>query len=83
MFAPNGQRLEPHFDKEFLPPPPENADRSAAMTIVLQIAGMTFPEAGTYTMRTSMDGHELKALRLEMVEVPTAAADATTQVAVG
>jgi hypothetical protein len=76
MIGPDGGKLEPYIETEFVPPPPENPELTAAGTMVMQIAGMTFPAAGIYTFLISLDGKELKKIGIilkQLEQAPVAA----------
>jgi hypothetical protein len=68
MVGPDGAAIEPRIEAEYMAPPPVNPDLKAAFTIVFQIVGMTFPTQGIYTFQISVDGRELKHLRLALTE---------------
>ena len=68
MLGPDGADMEPRIEGNYEAPPPVNPELKASFTILFQIFGMTFPTQGVYTFRISVDGRELKRLRLRLTE---------------
>jgi hypothetical protein len=69
IVQPDGLALEPRLETEFKAPPPVNPELKAAATILVRIMGMTFPMPGIYSVHISVDGRELKRLRLLLTEI--------------
>jgi hypothetical protein len=68
MMGPDGAAIEPRIVGEYTAPAPVKPELKAAFTVVFRIMGMVFPSPGTYTFQISVDGRELKRLRLRLTE---------------
>jgi hypothetical protein len=69
-----GTKLAPFIEMELVPPPPEHPELKAALIAIVQIAGMSFPQAGSYTFPVSVDGQELKTIGMRITPVEQGAA---------
>jgi hypothetical protein len=77
LIAPEGERIEPHMEQDFVAPVPENAERIGRMSVVLQLTGLSLPGSGVYHMQVRVEDRErnivqerLVRLRVEEVAPP-------------
>jgi hypothetical protein len=71
MFGPDGEAVGPYVEKKFWTPPQVNPDLEPATMVVLELRGLTFPTPGVYTLQVSINGRELKRVRLGLTEGQT------------
>ena len=62
LIAPGGRALEPHIENDFVAPVLENPDTVGQMNIVLQMQGVSFPEAGVYHMHVRVEDQERRVV---------------------
>jgi hypothetical protein len=74
MIAPDGTKIDPNLEIEFIPPPPDDPNLKAASTMVAQIGGLTFPSPGIYTLPIFVNGKELTAIQMSLRQTGQTAA---------
>jgi hypothetical protein len=69
LLAPNGSRIDPHIENNFVAAVPDEPDLLTKMTMVLHLGGISFPTAGLYYMSFRVEDPERNVARERQVRL--------------